>query len=285
MYGIINKKRPLPREKQRTVIQIYNINNRTVARTTSFRSVASMLSFIIIVCNGDIQTMSQTTTTLTWIEEWFFYFERVYGRSVRRMIDCSMKYKTSIRMLRTIFNNKLKLVIAARNRWPLFVTMEEDHKLRDDKWDSTYEGKRIVMWDNTDVRLATPSNANLQRNTWSDYYNGNVGKGSVFIQLCGWMGTHELWEGAVSDTDYFTRSGILQLQQQYIEMYDSGATDSEWIIILDRGYKVVGQCFATGKQKCLQPTFTRSNDPKFSGNDTQLTAAVASDRGANERAV
>lgn len=107
----------------------------------------------------------------------------------------------------------------------------------------------------------------------------------MFIQLCGWMGTHELWEGAVSDTDYFARSGILPLQTQYIALYDQENAAYNWTNILDRGYKVVGECFANGGQFCLQPHFSRAGQPKFSGSDTQLTAAVAADRAANERAV
>lgn len=89
----------------------------------------------------------------------------------------------------------------------------------------------------------------------------------------------------VTDTDYFRRSGILQLQDQYVKIYDAGSSHAKWINILDRGYKVMGECFAVGEQKCLQPTFTKSGEPKFSGNNTQLTASVAADRSGNERAV
>ena len=37
----------------------------------------------------------------------------------------------------------------------------------------------------------------------------NCAKGGVFLQLCGWMGVHELWFGGVSDTEYLNKSGIL----------------------------------------------------------------------------
>lgn len=91
--------------------------------------------------------------------------------------------------------------------------------------------------------------------------------------------------GAVTDSDYFSRSGILPLQEEFLRLYDPEHLQNTWINILDRGYKVVGECYARGKQHCLQPTFSRASEPKFSADDTQLTAAVASDRGANERAV
>ena len=82
--------------------------------------------------------------------------------------------------------------------------------LRDNRWNLRYAGRRIVFWDGTDVRMPKPSNPDLQRLTYSRYYGGNVAKGSVFLQLCRWGGVGELWTGAVSDTEYMTRSGILE---------------------------------------------------------------------------
>jgi hypothetical protein len=84
--------------------------------------------------------------------------------------------------------------------------------LCDEKGKDTYDNKRIIMWDSTALPIHTPGAAELQQNTYSAYYAGNVAKGAVFLQLCGWMGTCELWVGAVSDSKYFKRSGILKQQ-------------------------------------------------------------------------
>jgi hypothetical protein len=62
-----------------------------------------------------------------------------------------------------------------------------------------------------------PTDASLNRMTYSSYYGGNVAKGGVFLQLCGWLGVHSLWVGAVSDTKYLSESGILELQQEFVE--------------------------------------------------------------------
>ena len=40
---------------------------------TGFRSETMMLSFIIVVCNGDIDVMNKTYSSLTWFEEWFLF--------------------------------------------------------------------------------------------------------------------------------------------------------------------------------------------------------------------
>jgi hypothetical protein len=84
----------------------------------------------------------------------------------------------------------------ARATWPKFVMFEEDVELHKSKWDIHYKNKRVIMWDNTNVPIAfKPSASDTQRNTYNAYYAGNVAKGGVFIQPCGWIGTHHLSSG------------------------------------------------------------------------------------------
>ena len=84
------------------------------------------------------------------------------------------------------------------------------------------------MFDNTDVHVKKFSAAEVQRNTYSLYYANNVGKGGVWIQPCGWMGTHDLWEGNVSDSEYMQNSGIFPLLTTYIESYDSEQSENSF---------------------------------------------------------
>ena len=51
----------------------------------------------------------------------------------------------------------------------------------------------MIMHDMTDVPLPHPSDAELNRATYSKYYGGNCGKGGIFTQPCGWEGTLELF--------------------------------------------------------------------------------------------
>ena len=141
-----------------------------------------------------------------------------------------------------------------------------------------------MFWDNTNVTIATPSSAECQRNTYLAYYAENVGKGAVFIQPSGWMGTHDLWMGAISDSDYFTKSGILEQQTNFLEIHDFEYSDVQWINVLDKGYHVVEAAWREGKQFVEEPTFAKV-DKKFTSYETIRSAAVASDRGGNEHAV
>jgi hypothetical protein len=40
----------------------------------------------------------------------------------------------------------------------------------------------------------------------SAYHAGNVAKGGIFLQLCGWLGTHELNPGAMIDLEYLNET-------------------------------------------------------------------------------
>jgi hypothetical protein len=173
-----------------------------------------------------------------------------------------------------------------RDAWGIYVTYREDKLFRQPKWETEFGLHRLVMWDNTNIPLRfMPTDAEAQRNTYSQYYSGNVGKGGVFIQPCGWMGTHELWMGAVSDSEYMLRSGIFQRQHQYLGKYDPLSSHVTWLNMLDRGYRNLGGfAFENGRQTVVQPAFSRVDD-RFTTYETLRSSSVASIRGGKERAV
>ena len=85
---------------------------------------------------------------------------------------------------REIFHFHLRKVLKCRKSWPKYATHAEDIQMRKDKWKQKYEGKRVVMWDDTNINFAfKPSGAYEQRVTYSKYYATNCGKGGFFIQL------------------------------------------------------------------------------------------------------
>lgn len=269
---------------EKTCVKLNELEDEHIKNDTGFRTKQLLICFIILICNGDVSLMTTTNTKLTWFEEWYFFFERIWAKANQRYCDSVRQYKKPENSLRKVYDNKMKILLKARRMWPMYVTMKEDETLRDERWNKHYKDRRVVMWDNTNVKMYKPSSAEAQRNTFSTYYANNVGKGAVFVQLCGWMGTFELWMGAVSDSDYMIRSGILQLQQQYVPLYDEEYINIPFVNILDKGYRIVSAAWRTGGQFVLQPSFAKS-DHKFTSLDVIRSAAVASDRGGNERAV
>lgn len=173
----------------------------------------------------------------------------------------------------------------ARSRWPIYASFEEDRHLMNDDLKTKYESKRVVFWDDTDVKFQyKPSAANEQRLTYSSYYAENCAKGGVFIQPCGWMGTEHLWVGATSDTHYMEHSGILDRQKSFATEDLVRNEELPFINILDKGYRINLAAWRAGRQQVLQPVFARS-DRTFTADETIQSAEVASDRSCNERAV
>ena len=178
----------------------------------------------------------------------------------------------------------MDLINQARTLWPLYATFAEDKQLGDDRWNEQYEEDRINMWDNTGIGIPKPSDPENQQLTWSAYYHANVAKGGVSIQLCGWITAFDLWMGAVSDSEYFERSGILEEQRLFVEDDKVSGKIKPFMNILDRGYRCDLAAWRKGKQLILQPIF-KPSDRRFSSRDVLFSAAVAADRAGNERGV
>ena len=176
-----------------------------IKRRTGWLNENMMLGFIAIVCNGNINHIQYSPLTMSWLEEWMFYFEFVWGKSLRRWDDASCKqhYDLDSKQLRIIFDRKLNQVLLCRNSWPRYAKYHEDKKFTSQRWLNKYGDARIIMWDNTNVNLNyMPTLSHAQRLTYSSYYGGNCAKGGVFLQMCGYLGVEKLYTGGISDLDY-----------------------------------------------------------------------------------
>ena len=144
---------------------------------------------------------------------------------------------------------------------------------------------RIIFWDGTNVDLKyKPSAAHVENLTYSSYYGGNVAKGGVELQKCGWLLNRELWTAA-SDTFYQSECGVFEDQEHFqnTDLVNSGEV-IPFLNILDKGYRVTAHAFRSGKQLVQQPHFTHAMRD-FSTKETLGTAEVASNRSGNERGV
>jgi hypothetical protein len=103
--GVIRNKE---KEPKNVIVRLNMLNDERVKVQTGFPCLLSMLSYISIVCDGNIKEMTTSTSTLTWFEEWYMYLEIVYGKSASRWVDVSLKYNASNRTLRDIFKKSYK---------------------------------------------------------------------------------------------------------------------------------------------------------------------------------
>jgi hypothetical protein len=272
------------KKKEETAVRLSHLNDKIVKIYTGFDTLLQMLSYIAVICDGNIEIMTKTTTKLSWLEEWLVFYMKLWGKNTQRWVDLHVKFGVGEHTLQRIFDIKLKMHKEKRDKWPKYATFNEDRALRKEHWNDYYDGFRVVMWDNTNIPMFKSGDANNQRLTYSAYYAGNVAKGGVFVQLCGWMGTHELYPGAITDSEYILKSKILEEQHEFIQIHDKEYEHFKWTNILDKGFRVTANAWLVGEQLVLQPIFA-SSDRQFSGFDVLLSAAVASHRWGNERAV
>ena len=246
---------------------------------TGYKDINALLTFVIIVSNGDIDKMTTKISRLTWFEEWFVFFELMHAKTLNSFTAAAAVFKIKNDIIANIFNEKLRQVLEARRSWPKYASLHEDNTLKSDKWKEKYKGKRVIFHDNTGIKISQPQDGFLQRLTYSSYYGGNVGKAGVHVQQCGWIGAYEIFPGAISDTDYLDQSLILD-EQKVFQENDGGVP---FYNILDRGYRSTQAAWRRG-QFVLQPTFVKS-DRKFNTEETIQSSRIAADRSGNERAV
>jgi hypothetical protein len=274
------------KDKERARIKF----DKMVKRKTGFKTESDMLSFIFMVCNGDINSIITSRTinsTLTWYEEWFVYFQKMWGRTLRRWHDMADKkdgYGIHTFTLSKIFDGKAAQVFCCRLSWPVFASFEEEDLFDSKEMNERYKDHRLIFWDMTNVVIPKPSDAEMQRLSHSKYYSCNCFKGGIGLQNCGWIITHNLWTGCVSDTDYQAKSGIFKKQDDFSEQDFVEEKKKPFTNIFDKGYRNRLIAWQSGEQITLQPAFAKS-DEKFNRKDTLSSAIVASDRSSNERAV
>ena len=178
----------------------------------------------------------------------------------------------------------MALLYRARESWPEFASYEEDKENSDEKYTERYKEERPIFWDMTNIHLPKPSDAQLQRLTFSSYYNENCLKGGIGLQTLGWIRTHDLWTGCASDTCYQAQSGIFEIQKGFAELDLVDGKKKPFTNIFDKGYRNRLVAWLAGEQLTLQPSFA-SSDRKFRRAETLSSAVIASDRSGNERAV
>ena len=165
-----------------------------VRERTGFKSLALLLSYIAVICNGKISDMTNRQSYLSWFEEWFLDFQWVWGREATRMTSLARAFDTSHATVRRILRVKLAQIKAAMGTWPRFVSLEEDRTLMKSQWRKRYDDMRVIFWDKTNIDVPASSDPNINRHTYSHYYNGTVAKGArcclpTTLWLDGHLGT------------------------------------------------------------------------------------------------
>jgi hypothetical protein len=257
------------------------MTDKQIRTRTGFKSVAMLLCYSILLCDGDLDKWAERSSSLSNFEEWILYFQWRWGRMGTTFEALAELFHVSHEEIRRVVYRKEAQALSTMNRWPRFCSLEEDWALMDAKWAVKYPNERLILWDNSNVNLPCPSDSETSQHTYSPYYKGNVGKGGTYVQPGGWMGTWELFAGAISDSDYQRKSKVFEAQQAFANEDNSNIPFTG---MMDKGYRCSTAAWRAGRQVIRQPVFAKS-DKKFNSRQVHQIADVATDRSGNERCV
>jgi len=167
----------------------------------------------------------------------------------------------------------------------MVATYEEDAKFRREHWNEHFDpqtGIRAEMIDASELVLPSPSDAELQRSLFSDYYGGPVAKAGICNQFCSWIRGLPLCTGRITDSQLVTVTGVLEQQKTFAEADDTHS-HIPFTDIVDKGFKIAISAVLHG-QKVMQPNYSKGG-VQFTGIETLESACVAVVRSGNERAV
>ena len=93
---------------KKPIVTPTSITAKMVHFRTGFRDSFMLLSYVLIVCNGDLELMRKRSSSLTWYKEWFLFFEVVYGNTISSFVYAAKLYQIKTRyMVQHIFDQKL----------------------------------------------------------------------------------------------------------------------------------------------------------------------------------
>ena len=283
----MDAKRPPPAAKKPPRVFPTGPNEMTdkeVHRKTAFPNKPDLLKYIIMMHNGNAESMGKTVSSLSWFEEHVLYFEWSYHQTERQHEDMVAYSGIDLHAINKIKDRLLAVERAALDSWSKYVSHAEDLALRNQiKW-SRYSNVRAIFHDSTNVPAVQYSDAAAQRMTYSEYYGMCCMKGGVSIMLCGWLLVGLLWGGGVSDSQYNKKEGYLEAQAKFVETDLVDGKKLTFVNILDRGYRAKRDAWEAGMQLAVQPPSARS-DRRFRGTTTIFAGTVAHDRSGNERGV
>jgi hypothetical protein len=90
----------LTRQDSPAVICVETLTPKDVRRRTGFDDIIQLLSYVAVVCGGDVGLMTLRQSRMTWLEEWVFYLEKAYGRSRIRAEDLADDYCIGLKTAR-----------------------------------------------------------------------------------------------------------------------------------------------------------------------------------------
>jgi hypothetical protein len=156
-----------------------------------------------------------TSSAMTWLEEWVFVFELLYGR--REWEDLEHNWLLCKKSLRTIFLGQSGGY--TYHKTELADVCDRLRALRIRHLES------VIFHYCTNVQVPDSSDSDLHRALHSEYYSMNCGKGGVATQQCGFIRNIPLAVGAIGDQGFLSVTQIFEKQKYFTEKQDASSSN------------------------------------------------------------
>ena len=90
--------------------------------------MSEMYAYICVICNRNLDKMTETVSALTWFEEWVLYLQ-VMLLNVHQMHE-DYKHEVKYQNILKVFDHKLTLVLACWASWPTYASYLENMELK-----------------------------------------------------------------------------------------------------------------------------------------------------------
>jgi hypothetical protein len=101
-----------------------------------------------------------------------------------------------------------------------------------------------------------------------------------------WIGTHDVWTGGVSDSQYMNDGDVFNMLNNYLltsPFEDDATKQFPFMVVLDQGYQIALEALKEGGHTVMQPVF--ASDRHFTTLEVHILSTISKDCSGNERAV
>lgn len=99
-----------------------------VSRLIGFHDLKMLLSYVVVICDGNFDNMTCAIWSMMWLEECFLSLEFLWGHCIQRLTNYESTYICPTKTVWNVICTKLLQIIAARERWPIYASYSEDAK-------------------------------------------------------------------------------------------------------------------------------------------------------------
>ena len=85
----------------------FGLTNNELKYRTGFSSLKDLMGYLIVVTDGNFDSLSNKSSYCTWFEEWMMFFELLRGNVTLTMKGLTFIYGISLKTVKNIIGEKI----------------------------------------------------------------------------------------------------------------------------------------------------------------------------------